>query len=201
MGMIKIDLQVATFKKYEFELKNKRYKDTTFFWAHATYFCVQTFKHHRILVRHVLLTQVWILKFLVSYFVEFVLNFQWQRLMFFNKNFHHDNKNNLQNFDIYTTLKTTKLKEKKLSKRLLKIQYLLQFRSKNYKITSTKSYTSLHTFQQYQKHTLISLKLLILILLNSQWENYSIFNNSCILNVKITKQSWCTLTPTIPRVG
>ncbi len=34
MGMIKIDLQVATFKKYEFELKNSRCKDTTSCWAH-----------------------------------------------------------------------------------------------------------------------------------------------------------------------
>lgn len=58
MGMIKIDLQVATFKKYEFELKNSRCKDATSCWAHMAYFCAQTFKHYRILVWHVLLTQV-----------------------------------------------------------------------------------------------------------------------------------------------
>jgi hypothetical protein len=33
MGMIKIDLQVATFKKYEFELKTSRCKDATSCWA------------------------------------------------------------------------------------------------------------------------------------------------------------------------
>jgi len=76
MGMIQINLQVATFKKYEFELKNSRCKDTTSCWAHVAYFCVQTFKHYRIFMWHVLLIQVRIPKFLVSYFVEFVLNFQ-----------------------------------------------------------------------------------------------------------------------------
>jgi hypothetical protein len=38
MGMIKIDLQVVTFKRYKFELKNSRCKDTTSCWAHMVYF-------------------------------------------------------------------------------------------------------------------------------------------------------------------
>ncbi len=95
-------------QKYEFELKKySRCKDATSCWDHVGYSCIQTFKHYRILVWHVLLTQVWILKFSVSYFVEFVLNFQWQRLVFFYKNLHHDIKNFLE---------TTKLKKRTLNK-------------------------------------------------------------------------------------
>jgi hypothetical protein len=64
-------------------------------------------------------------------------------------------------------------------------QYLLHLKSNTYNITSRKSY-SLSTFQQYQKHTPISLK-------NSMWfhwifrQNDSIFKNLCIISLNITK--------------
>ncbi len=66
--------------------------------------------------------------------------------------------------------------------KMIKFHYLTHIRSKIYKIISTKSH-SLWAFHQYQEHTLISLELLVLILSNAQWKNYSILNNSCTVGL------------------
>ncbi len=54
------------------------------------------------------------------------------------------------------------------------------------KITSKKSHSS-RVFQQYQEFASISLKHLVLILLNFLWQNCSIFNNSCTIALNTTK--------------
>jgi hypothetical protein len=65
-------------------------------------------------------------------------------------------------------------------------QCFLHLRPKNYKITY-----SLKNFQKYQKWDLISFKFLVLILLNFQWKNYSLFNNSYTIGLNITKPPKC----------
>jgi hypothetical protein len=48
---------------------------------------------------------------------------------------------------------------------------------------ASKKYHSSRTFQQYQEHIAISLKTLVMILLNFLWQICWIFNNSCIVNL------------------
>jgi hypothetical protein len=61
------------------------------------------------------------------------------------------------------------------------------------KITSIKSY-SWRAFQQYHECSSISQKIVFFILLNFQWQNGSIFNNSWFVCLNITKPPLCTPT-------
>jgi hypothetical protein len=62
---------------------------------------------------------------------------------------------------------------------------------KIYEITSKKSHSSM-VFLSYQDLTPISLNFMILIRLDFQLQNCSIFNNSCNVSLNIAKPPWCT---------
>ncbi len=69
-------------------------------------------------------------------------------------------------------------------KMIFNIPCILDHSLKNYKITCKKSHSS-RAFQQYQQQPALFVKKLVFILLKFLWQNYPIFNNSCIVGPSV----------------